>query len=35
MARAMQDFGMHGEILCVDTWLGSPEHWLAEGALEA
>ena len=28
MAKKMESLNMDGEILCVDTWLGSPEHWL-------
>jgi hypothetical protein len=28
MARAVQALGLDTEIVCVDTWLGSPEHWL-------
>jgi hypothetical protein len=28
MANKMKECGIDGEILCVDTWLGSPEHWL-------
>lgn len=31
MATAMKQCGCHGEIICVDTWLGSPEHWLGTG----
>ena len=28
MARAVKQLGLDTEIVCVDTWLGSPEHWL-------
>lgn len=28
MARAAKEHGINTEILCVDTWLGSSEHWL-------
>jgi hypothetical protein len=28
MARAIKELGLDTEIVCVDTWLGSPEHWL-------
>jgi predicted O-methyltransferase YrrM len=31
MAKAIKQYKLDGEILCVDTWLGSPEHWLASG----
>lgn len=31
MAKSMQDNNINGEVLCIDTWLGSPEHWLASG----
>jgi predicted O-methyltransferase YrrM len=27
MAREMQRLGIDGVVLCVDTWLGSVEHW--------
>jgi predicted O-methyltransferase YrrM len=27
MAQAMKDQGVRGTIICVDTWLGSVEHW--------
>lgn len=27
MGRAVKALGMNTEIVCVDTWLGSPEHW--------
>jgi predicted O-methyltransferase YrrM len=27
MARAIKALKLHTEIVCVDTWLGSPEHW--------
>ena len=30
MAKKLESLGIDGEILCIDTWLGSPEHWLAE-----
>lgn len=32
MAHALKNYNIQGEILCVDTWLGSPEHWLATGS---
>jgi hypothetical protein len=32
MAHALKANGIQGEVLCVDTWLGSPEHWLASGS---
>lgn len=35
MAKALKNAGISGEVLCVDTWLGSPEHWLARGPREA
>jgi hypothetical protein len=28
MAKKMESLDIDGEILCIDTWLGSPEHWL-------
>lgn len=28
MAKALQDNNIDGKIVCVDTWLGSPEHWV-------
>ena len=28
MAKKMESLNINGEILCIDTWLGSPEHWL-------
>ena len=28
IAKKMESLNIDGEILCVDTWLGSPEHWL-------
>lgn len=28
MAKKLQSLNIEGEILCIDTWLGSPEHWL-------
>ncbi|MGH7120211.1 MAG: class I SAM-dependent methyltransferase [Acetobacteraceae bacterium] len=31
MARAVKSLGLSSEIVCVDTWLGSPEHWLEQG----
>ena len=30
MARAAKALHLDTEIVCVDTWLGSPEHWLKE-----
>jgi cephalosporin hydroxylase len=32
MAKLVKKFGLDCEIVCVDTWLGSPEHWLNEQA---
>jgi hypothetical protein len=34
MAQALKANGIQGEVLCVDTWLGSPEHWLATGEIQ-
>lgn len=28
MAKTVKRLGLDCEIVCVDTWLGSPEHWL-------
>lgn len=30
MAKKMISSNIEGEILCIDTWLGSPEHWLRD-----
>jgi len=30
MAKIVQELGLRCEIVCVDTWLGSPEHFLAD-----
>lgn len=27
MAKAIQNLKLTSKILCIDTWLGSPEHW--------
>lgn len=27
MAKKIEALGINSEILCIDTWLGSPEHW--------
>lgn len=35
MARAAKNLDIPTEIVCVDTWLGSPEHWLKEEARDA
>ena len=32
MARAVKTLDLPAEIVCVDTWLGSPEHWLKQHA---
>ncbi|WP_216905035.1 class I SAM-dependent methyltransferase [Synechococcus sp. CCY 9618] len=32
MAKVVRDNSLECEILCIDTWLGSPEHWLASGS---
>lgn len=34
MARKVRELGLVCEIVCVDTWLGSPEHWLKQGGDE-
>jgi hypothetical protein len=31
MARKIESLHIDSEILCIDTWLGSPEHWLGSG----
>lgn len=28
MAQYCRELGLETEIICIDTWLGSPEHWL-------
>ena len=28
MANKIKELNIPGEVLCIDTWLGSPEHWL-------
>lgn len=30
MARITREIGLDTQIICVDTWLGSPEHFLAQ-----
>ncbi|EIC20510.1 class I SAM-dependent methyltransferase [Thiorhodovibrio frisius] len=30
MAKCLKVLGIPGEILCIDTWLGSPEHWMLD-----
>lgn len=30
MANALKDFSLDSNIFCVDTWLGSPEHWRSD-----
>ena len=30
MAKKIQELNLNSEILCIDTWLGSPEHWSQE-----
>jgi len=30
MAKILQRMAIPGRIICVDTWLGSPEHWLQD-----
>ena len=30
MANKLKELKLDSEILCIDTWLGSPEHWLAK-----
>ena len=32
MARATKSLQLNTEIVCVDTWLGSPEHWLRKSS---
>lgn len=34
MAKCLRRYGLAGEILCVDTWLGNPQHWLAPKELK-
>ncbi len=31
MAKLIQAHQLDTQILCIDTWLGSPEHWLSKG----
>lgn len=31
MATKVRTMGLDCEIVCVDTWLGSPEHWIGHG----
>jgi SAM-dependent methyltransferase len=31
MAKLLQKFAIEGEIVCIDTFLGSPEHWTYDG----
>jgi hypothetical protein len=28
MVKYCRDLDLHTEVICIDTWLGSPEHWL-------
>ena len=28
MVKYCRDLNLHTEVICIDTWLGSPEHWL-------
>ncbi len=30
MANALKDFKLNSKIICVDTWLGSSEHWRSD-----
>lgn len=30
MAKVVRELGLRCEIVCIDTWLGSPEHFLAD-----
>jgi predicted O-methyltransferase YrrM len=30
MAKVVQELGLRCEVVCIDTWLGSPEHFLAD-----
>jgi predicted O-methyltransferase YrrM len=30
MAKIVRDLGLRCEVICIDTWLGSPEHLLAD-----
>jgi len=32
MARVIKSLQLNTEIVCVDTWLGSPEHWLQKSS---
>ena len=34
MARAAKEHGIKTEIVCIDTWLGSSEHWLYKNSPE-
>jgi hypothetical protein len=34
MADRCREAGLNSRIVCVDTWLGGPEHWLLEGSIE-
>ncbi len=34
MGKLCQEFGIDGEVVCVDTWLGAPIAWTADDAPE-